>query len=179
MAKSAARASKAKAAAPEFPKKLVRVRLGVGNQPETDVVTVENAEAESSMAEQGYKPFDDVLSEPPVQEYPKWLYSPTEGRRIINSADEEDKLSGDWSDSPAGHEQVLPVNTDLTRAKATLGDDLAAKLDRVANQQLGLPEAAPRADGNFDPANVPIAKGENPDAKVMASKSADAAKGTK
>lgn len=172
------KAPAAKKPAAEFPKTLVRVTMGPGNTPVADSVRVENAEAETSMGEMGYKALDDVVSQPPAQEYPAWRYSADGSRRIVNSEEEDDKLEGDWSDSPT--ETAQPVDTDLTRAKAVLGDEFAEKLNTVGDAVLGNPRAAKRADGNFDPATVAIAQGDSAaqrDAKVQASTSTAPARG--
>jgi hypothetical protein len=157
-----------------FPKMLVRVTLGPGNSPVADSVMVTSAEAEKSMGEQGYKPLDDAIADQPKQAYPAWRYSADGDRRIVNSEEEEEALEGTWSDSPTEVEQ--PDQTDLARAEHTLGPGLARKLNMLSNQQLGIRDAAVKADGNFDPSTVIIGKGENPDAKVQASRSTEPAR---
>jgi hypothetical protein len=160
---------------PEFPKRMVKLTAGPGNSVVTDVQEAGDADAESQLTEAGYKELE--LEEEERPSYPAWRYSSDGGRRIVNSEEEEDQLEGEWSDSPT--ESAQPVDTDLARAKAVLGDDFAEKLNAQADAALGNPRAAKRADGNFDPATVPIAQGdtsEQRDAKVTASRSTESAR---
>jgi hypothetical protein len=176
MAKTRSRAAAAPKDAPEFPKKMAKVTLGPGNAPSVDVQTVESSEAESTLTEQGFHVLTDILSEAPKQDYPAWRYKSDGTRHIVNSQAEEDALEGDWSDSPAPEGTAVPVDTDLTRAKTMLGDDFAEKLNTVGDAILGNPRAAKKADGNFDPAKIPVAQGDTAaqaDAKVLASKSVE------
>lgn len=160
--------------APAFPKRMVKLTLGPGNSVVPDVQMAADGDAEAALTESGYKPLE--LAEEVRPSYPAWRYKSDGSRTLVNSEEEEDALEGDWSDSPTA-EQVIPVETDLTRAKQVLGEALAEKLNTAANMLTGTVEAAKKADGNFDPTNVPIARGENPDAKVQASRAVEPTKG--
>jgi hypothetical protein len=159
---------------PEFPKRMVKLTPGPGDSVVTDVQRAGDADQESALTEGGYKPLEFAEEERPS--YPCWRYNLSDGsRRIVNSEEDEDALGeGDWSDSPEGLEdQPVPVETDLARAEQTLGGPIAAKLDLFLSRALGMPEVAKRADGNFDPSTIPIARGsrESQDATVLNSRS--------
>jgi len=166
---------------PEFPKRMVRLLPGPGNSVITDVVVADSSDAEGQLSEQGYKPLE--FAEEPRPEYPSWRYAADGSCRLVNTEEEDNQLEGEYYDTPEGIEATTPIETDISRATVTLGSSVAAKLDLFLDRALGLPRAAKKADGNFDPSTVPIVEGqstEETDQRVQASRAtAEARRGTR
>ena len=89
--------------APEFPKVMVRVRLGEDGQYESDVRLVDE-EGEKSATAEHYIPYPMPAS--PFPPYPKWVYQAKGAqRRIVQTEDERKKLEGDWGEVPVDEAQ--------------------------------------------------------------------------